>query len=122
MEQILYNIHFTNSLWIFLAPMLLIVLDVLSGLVNSWKNGDFKSATMRAGLSKKFAELIYIVVGVIIKYAIGTNLILDFTVIYVCLMEVSSLVENCDKLGVPLPEWLKKKLNNVNDEINKEDK
>ena len=122
MEQILYNIHFTNSLWIFLAPMLLIVLDVLSGLVNSWKNGDFKSAIMRAGLSKKFAELIYIVVGVIIKYAIGTSLILDFIVIYVCLMELSSLAENCDKLGFRMPEWLKKKLNNVSDEINKEDK
>ena len=105
MEQFFYNIHFTSTLWTFLAPMLLIILDVLSGLACSWKDDGFKSSIMRAGLSKKFAELIYIVVGVIIKYAIGTSLILDFTIIYVCLMELSSLAENCDKLGFTMPKW-----------------
>ncbi len=118
MEQLLYNIHFTNALWVFLAPLLLITLDVLTGLVACWRDGNFQSSVMRSGLSKKFAELIYIVVGVIIKYAIGTSLVLDFIVVYVCLMELSSLAENCDKLGMKLPEWLKKKINNV---INKKE-
>ena len=122
MEQFFYNIHFTSTLWTFLAPMLLIILDVLSGLACSWKDDGFKSSIMRAGLSKKFAELIYIVVGVIIKYAIGTSLILDFTIIYVCLMELSSLAENCDKLGFTMPKWLKDKLNNAEKNIDKGDK
>lgn len=112
MEEIIQNIHFTSLWWAILAPMALIVLDVLTGLVIAWKNGDFKSAIMRAGLSKKFGELIYIVIGILTKFALGTELILYFTVGYICLMELSSLAENCDKLGVKMPEKLKEKLNN----------
>lgn len=112
MEELIQNIHFTNLWWAILAPMALIVLDVLTGLVIAWRNGDFKSAIMRAGLSKKFGELIYIIIGILTKFALGTELILYFTVGYICLMELSSLAENCDKLGVKMPEKLKEKLNN----------
>ena len=41
---------------------------------------------------------------------------LYFTVIYICLMELSSLAENCAKLGVEIPEKLKEKLNNDKEE------
>ena len=112
MEELIQNIHFTNLWWAILAPMALIILDVLTGLIIAWKNGDFKSAKMRAGLSKKFGELVYILVGILTKFALGTELILYFTVGYICLMELSSLAENCDKLGVKMPEKLKEKLNN----------
>ncbi len=116
MEELIQNIHFTSLWWAILAPMALIVLDVLTGLVIAWRDGNFKSAVMRAGLSKKFGELIYIVVGILTKFALGTELILYFTVGYICLMEISSLAENGVKLGVPLPEKVKKKLNNNKEE------
>lgn len=116
MEELIQNIHFTNIWWAILAPMILIVLDVLTGVVIAWRNNDFKSAKMRAGLSKKFGELVYILVGILTKFALGTELILYFTVGYICLMELSSLAENCDKLGVKMPEKLKEKLNNNNEE------
>ena len=80
------------------------------------KNGDFKSSKMREGLSKKFGELVYILIGILTKYALGTELILYFAVGYICLMEISSLAENCDKLGVKMPKKLKEKLNNKEDE------
>ena len=67
---------------------------------------------MRTGLSKKFGELVYVLVGIITKFALGVDLILYFTVGYICLMEISSLAENCDKLGVKIPDKLKNKLNN----------
>ena len=42
---------------------------------------------------------------------------MHFIILYVCYMEIMSLLENCDKLGVGLPQkWLEK----VNNE--KEDK
>lgn len=116
MEEIIQNIHFTNVWWGILAPMFLIIVDVLTGLVIAWRNGDFKSSTMRAGLSKKFGELVYILVGILTKFALGTELILYFSVGYICLMEISSLAENCDKLGVDIPEKLKDKLNNKEEE------
>ena len=115
MEEIIQNIQFTNIWWAIIAPVFLIVLDVLTGLINAWKNNDFKSAKMREGLSKKFGELVYILIGIFTKFALSTELILYFTVGYICLMEISSLAENCDKLGVKMPEKLKEKLNNKED-------
>ena len=112
MNEIMQNIHFTNLWWAILAPMLLIIIDVLTGVVIAWKNNDFESAKMRAGLSKKFGELVYVLVGILTKFALGTELILYFTVGYICFMEISSLAENCDKLGVKMPDKLKEKLNN----------
>ena len=116
MEEIVQNIHFTSIWWAIFAPMILIIFDVLTGVVIAWKNNDFKSAKMRAGLSKKFGELVYVLVGILTKFALGTELILYFTVGYICLMELSSLAENCDKLGVKMPDKLKEKLNNVDKE------
>ena len=116
MEELIQNMHFTNIWWAILAPMILIVIDVLTGIVIAWKNNDFKSAKMRTGLSKKFGELVYVLVGILTKFALGTELILYFTVGYICLMELSSLAENCDKLGVKMPDKLKEKLNNDKEE------
>lgn len=112
MEEIIKNINFTNHWWAIATPMILIILDVLTGLIIAWRNGDFKSAKMRTGLSKKFGELIYVLVGILTKFALGTDLIMYFAVGYICLMEISSLLENCDKLGVPISPKLKEKLNN----------
>ena len=116
MEEIIQNIQFTNVWWAILAPLVLIILDVLTGIVIAWRNNDFKSAVMRAGLSKKFGELVYVLVGILAKFALGTDLILYFTVGYICLMEISSLAENCDKLGVAMPQKIKDKLNNTDKE------
>ena len=112
MEEMIQNIHFANIFWTLITPVILIGLDVLTGVIISWRNNDFKSAKMREGLAKKFGELVYILVGILTKYALNTDLILNFTIIYICIMELSSLAENCDKLGVRLPDKLKEKLNN----------
>lgn len=116
MEEIIQNIHFTSIWWAILAPLVLIIIDVLTGVVIAWKNNDFQSSKMRTGLSKKFGELVYVLVGILTKFALGTELILYFAVGYICLMELSSLAENCDKLGVKIPDKLKEKLNNVDKE------
>lgn len=116
MEEIIKNIQFSNIWWAIATPLILIILDVLSGVIIAWKNNDFKSAKMRTGLSKKFGELVYVLVGVLTKFALNTELILYFAVGYICLMEISSLLENCDKLGVAIPNKIKEKLNNDKEE------
>lgn len=112
MEELLQEIHFTNVWWAILAPIILITIDVATGMIIAWRDNNFKSSVMRAGLSKKFGELVYVLVGILTKFALGTDLILYFTVGYICLMELSSLAENCDKLGVPMNDKIKEKLNN----------
>lgn len=112
MEELIQNIHFSNIWWAIASPLVLIVLDVLTGITIAWRNNDFKSSKMRTGLSKKFGELVYVLVGILTKFALGTDLVLYFTVGYICLMELSSLIENCDKLGVEIPDKVKEKINN----------
>ena len=110
------TVHFANVGWAIATPLILIIIDILTGIIIAWKNNDFKSAKMRAGLSKKFGELVYVLVGILTKFALGTEMILYFVVGYICLMEGSSLAENCDKLGVKMPDKLKEKLNNDKEE------
>ena len=112
MEELIKNIQFSSTWWAIASPLILIIIDVLTGVVIAWKNNNFMSSKMRAGLSKKFGELVYVIIGILIKFAIGVDLILHFAVGYICLMEISSLLENCDKLGVKLPPNIQKRINN----------
>ena len=109
----LENLQFTSTIWYILVPLILCFLDVFTGYLHAWINNDVKSAKMRVGLGKKCGELAYAVVGVVAKYALGTSSVAIFVTGYICVMELVSLAENCDKLGVPLPEQISKKLNNV---------
>ena len=106
------ELHFTNIAWCILVPFILMILDIITGYYNAWKNNDVSSSKMRDGLGKKCAELCYIVVGFLFKFAFGTNSIMYFIVLYVCYMELVSLAENCDKLGIKLPNNISDKLNN----------
>lgn len=112
MEEFL-NLNFVNVFWAFVAPLILMVLDVITGYYNAWKNDEIRSSKMRDGLGKKCAELCYIVLGTLFKFAFGLSAVMYFIILYVCYMEVISLLENCDKLGANgLPEAWRKKVNN----------
>ena len=111
MEELL-KLHFTNIIWVFVLPLILMALDVLTGYYNAWKNKEVSSSKMRDGLGKKCAELCYILVGTAFNFAFGFSAIMYFLTIYVCYMEITSLAENCAKLGLPLPNAIKEKINN----------
>lgn len=111
MEELM-NLHFTNIWWALITPLILMVLDIVTGYYGAWKDNAISSSKMRDGLGKKCAELCYIAIGALFKFAFGLEAILYFMVIYVCYMELVSLAENCDKLGVRLPDKLREKLNN----------
>lgn len=111
MEYIL-NLEVTSEKWYFILPIILMTLDVLSGYIYAWINNDVKSYIMRQGLGKKFGEICYVLVGILSKIVTGSPLIMIFFTCYVIFMELVSLAENCDKLGVPIPDRIKRKVNN----------
>lgn len=111
MEELM-NLHFTSKWWFFILPLILMALDVITGYYNAWKNNQVSSSRMRDGLGKKCAELCYIVLGTLFNCAFGISAVMYFMVIYVSYMEIMSLIENCDKLGFPMPDNWKKKVNN----------
>lgn len=111
MEELM-NLHFTNNWWVFIAPLILMILDIITGYYNAWRKDEVSSKRMRDGLGKKCAELCYIILGVVFKFAFEISAVMFFLVIYVCYMEVISLLENCDKLGVKMPDKWREKVNN----------
>ena len=114
MEELM-KLHFTNIWWVVLLPLFLMVMDIITGYYNAWKNSEISSSRMRDGLGKKCAELCYILMGFAFKFAFGTEAIMYFMTIYVCYMEIVSLFENCAKLGLPVPPKIKEKINNKED-------
>lgn len=111
MEELM-KLEFTSLWWAIVVPLILMILDIITGYYNAWKNNEISSTKMRDGLGKKCAELVYIIIGVLANFAFGVGAVMYFLIIYVCYMELVSLAENCAKLGFPMPKTLVKKLNN----------
>ena len=108
------SLKFTNMWWAFAFPIFLMALDVITGYYNAYKNKEVASSKMREGLGKKLAELSGIIFGILCKFAFGADFVMYALILYVCYMEILSLIENWDKLGFTIPEKWKDKINNKN--------
>lgn len=108
----LLKLHFTSQVWLVILPLILMVVDIITGYYNAWKNNEVSSSKMRDGIGKKIAEVCYIILGILFSVAFGIQAISYFISIYIIYMELMSVAENCKKLGVNMPTELEKKLNN----------
>lgn len=117
MIEIMTDFEINNSIWFILLPLILATLDVMTGYLNAWIKDDIQSKKMREGLGKKVGELVYCSVALLINLLFNMPQVSYFISGYIVLMEIMSLVENCDKLGVPMPKMLKKKVNNIEKEL-----
>lgn len=128
--EFLKSFHFTNAAWVLVIPVSLMGFDVLTGYLNAWLKGEVRSHRMREGLVKKFGEITILVIGKLFEFGLNLPMyIMNVISLYIILMELVSISENLDKLGVPIPKFFKKGLGNVehtilNDDLpsNKNDK
>lgn len=89
------------------VALIFVILDILSGVLQSIYNKNFKSAKMREGLFRKLTLVFIIFVAVIID-ACGAVVGFDFlgvqepifkaTCCYIVIMELSSVWENVSKI------------------------
>ena len=106
------HLQFNSEIWLVVIPVILMAIDILTGYLSAWKMKEIKSQKMRDGVSKKVAEICYIVIGFILRFATGATTIAYFISVYIMYMELVSVLENADKLGVPIPKFISDKLNN----------
>ena len=120
--DIIKAIHFTSKVWILALPSLMMAMDIVTGLTFAWVSKTFDSAKMRSGLGKKFAEIAYIVIGIAVTLAMGVPQYISMGIaVYIIFMEIMSIMENCDKLGAPVPHFVKSVINNINDSLQNDD-
>ena len=106
------HLQFNSEIWLVVIPVILMAIDILTGYLSAWKMKEIKSQKMRDGVSKKVAEICYILIGFVLRFATGATTIAYFISIYIMYMELVSVFENADKLGVPIPKFISDKLNN----------
>lgn len=116
--QVVSQFEFRNELWVLFIPLGLMAIDVLSGVIKAWAHNDFKSAIMRAGLAKKAGEIMILVVGELISYGLMLpDAIMNGISFYIIFMEIMSILENADELGIPIPKFVRDVINNVDDKL-----
>jgi toxin secretion/phage lysis holin len=117
-NALLEKIHFTSSLWVIAIPIILMTVDIFTGLTNAWIKKEVDSSKLRKGLGKKIGEIATLFVGEI--FIVGLNvstLLVSGISIYLIVMELISICENLEKLGVPIPSFIRKALAVTNDNI-----
>ena len=116
--EFISQFHFRNELWVLFIPLGLMAIDVLSGVIKAWAHNDFQSKIMRAGLAKKAGEIVILVVGELVSFGLLLpDTIMNCISFYIIFMEIMSILENADALGIPIPKFVKDVINNVDDQL-----
>ena len=114
--KILAGLDFANDWWVLALPASLMLIDVLTGVIHAWVTGHLKSYRMREGLGRKCGELIALIAFELLTVGLSLpKYIITGISVYIIFMELVSLLENLDKLGVPLPKFVRKALGVAND-------
>ena len=48
--EYLGSLEFTNIIWVFILPLILMLIDIVTGYVNAWKTKKIDSSKMRDGI------------------------------------------------------------------------
>lgn len=113
--ELLREVHFANAYIIYVATFIMMIVDIITGLSQAWKNHNIRSSKMRDGLAKKIGETACVFVWVVICFSVTAPQEVFYVVpAYVILCELLSIIENVDKLGFKLPVFVSSKVNNVN--------
>lgn len=116
--EVLQSFRFRNEWWILILPISLMAIDVVTGLLKAFVTKTFQSSVLRAGGCKKAGEVAVLGVGELFTCAL---VLPDYVMImvsaYIVFMEIMSIIENVDKLGVPIPAFVRDVVNNVDDQL-----
>ena len=121
--QFVSQFDFRNEWWVLFTPLIIMGVDIITGVVKAWVNKNFEASIMRTGLGKKAGEAAILIVGELLSYALNLpDIVMNGVSFYIIFMEAVSILENLDKLGVPVPKFVKDAINNVDSTLQGNDK
>ena len=107
--------------WAVVVWIACIFLDYLAGTFAAKKENNWSSAIAREGLWHKTGEIFAVLVAALSDIALkviisGAGITIPFKIdalltpivlLWYILTEIGSIIENCGKLGAPVPKWFK---------------
>ena len=127
---------FLTALWGWIGWAVIIwvacfVLDYISGTAAARKNGEWSSDIAREGLWHKLGEIFAVLVAALCDIALkvivegsGINIgiqlsavITPIVLLWYIITELGSIAENAEKLGAPVPSWIKNGLKQYREKI-----
>lgn len=116
--------------WTILVWVVCLVLDYVSGTAAARKAGEWSSAAAREGLWHKLGEIFAVLVAALcdiaLKVVVSSGLDLGFelpalitpiVLLWYILTELGSVAENAEKMGAPVPQWVKNSLKQYRDRL-----
>ena len=93
----------------------LIVIDYFSGLTVAWRTNTISSAVGFLGISKKCLMLTFVGIAHLLDTIIPDDggAIRSIVCLFYIANEGKSIIENADRLGIPIPHMLLKHFNNI---------
>lgn len=88
-----------------------VAIDVFTGVIKAWKQRRLKSRTLRDGLFASMAEMLILVLGIVItKIVPVTTIAVIVVMVWMCIKELYSILENITEIGGRIPKFLIKGL------------
>lgn len=104
---------------VFYALVACVIVDYITGVITAIANKKWNKDIGLRGIAKKLLIFIIVCLGIILDVKVlqrGSILQTSFSMFYIS-TELISIIENYDRIGLPIP----KKLKNFIEEIRKED-
>lgn len=95
-----------SSLLMFL--IMFVVVDYLTGIMAAYVEKRLSSRVGFKGIAQKVFIFALVSIAHVLDIILGTNLIKDITILFYLVNEFISIMENASRIGVPIPNILKK--------------
>ncbi|MGD7054494.1 phage holin family protein [Sutcliffiella horikoshii] len=95
-----------SSLLLFL--IIFVVVDYLTGIMAAYVEKRLSSRVGFKGIAKKVFIFALVSIAHVLDIILGANLIKDVTILFYLVNEFISIMENASRIGVPIPNILKK--------------
>ena len=114
-----------------LVLLVFMVLDYATGMVRAWRARELSSKVGVDGIIKKVGYMVLVVVAMGVDYLIWSGLTAVnvpvpcqlwfgmLVTIWLIINEMISILENLGRIGVPIPEFLKKILGRLKNSVEK---
>ena len=125
MTELLQEVLTDQTKILFVIVVVILLLEMLSGVLKAIKNKNLNSTKFREGLLSKSGYFLQIALCLLVSIIIKMPYLLYADLIWISMSEGVSVLENIEQMGVPYPEFLRQILektkSKTEDEMKNED-